>query len=555
MKKLIYPLLIAGISLFAGCTDDSDYGENYDINLPVSEITEFSPATEYVDGTVTLTGENMDMIESVSLGAIQCDILTQESGQLTFKVNRNAERAKITVKNKYGRKFDTSDYFEPRYFAAVVAKWPAELQMEQSFTLEGDNLDLLSSVYVDGHQVYAQGVATSDKAKYLLTGFTPSADKVLITITDKAGNTIESDPIVVAGAVIGDDTYKPTESLLLANWDDVIPTYDAGWGDTPFESGVNVAGVPQIFGNYYSVKATAGNGWDGCYQKIMLDNGGAGISFSEFHDPYITFMVNTNGKKGYFNPSINGADKHFTASPHYDDDYVIQTQGWEWRSYSLTDMGFDLTDIAAGDAIELWVRGGNVSASDAFEISIDQVMITDGYLNPVSVFDMEDNSKFTASGAQPITWDNGTGTTPINMDHYLTLKVPASSVTGAWDELASLAVNDPVNLSDGFANGIYVNFLLNTNGKSGYAQFLLDQGDSGTWSNFAGTVYGDDYMLAPTTSWEWRSYRLEDILDKASAIDFSNEFSLTIQFKSGNNGVADVEINMDYVFFSAVPMK
>ncbi len=556
MKKNKYPILLVILTcLLMACSSDK-FGEDYDINLPASSVTEFTPIKQYVDEIVTLSGIHMDMVEKINLGAINCDILSQDDTTLTFKVNRSAERAKIAVTNKYGRRFVTDEYFQPRYFAASVASWPTELVMGEAFTLEGENLDLLDKVSVDGHTVFAQGAADTSKIKFMLTGFTPSSANLVIKVLDKSGNTIESEPIAVKNAQIGDTSYKPIESIILADWDQVIPSYEAGWGDSPFESGINLSGVSKIFGNYYTLKAMAGNAWDGCYQQIVMNNEGKGIALSEFHDPYITFMINTNGKRGYINPKIGDVDKHFYGSPHYDDNYVIQTDGWEWRSYSLSEMGFTLSDIAAGDAMTLLVRGGNVAVSEPFEVNIDQVMITDGYLNPSAVFDFEDVSLLTAEGVQPLTWTDGTGMDSFNNDSYLTMKVSAANVSGAWDELAKLTVNDPVNLSNGFDNGIYVNFLVNTAGKSGYLQFLLNQGESKTWSNFSGTSYGDDYMLAPTLNgWEWRSYRLDDILDKIKNINFTDDFTLGIQFKSGNNGVNDVEVNMDYLFFSAVPIN
>jgi len=559
MKKIIYIILTTLFALSIGSCNEEEYGENYDINFPASKITGFSPIKEYVDGTITLKGSNLEMVESVSLGSTKCEIISQNDTTLKFIINRSVERAKITIINKYGRKFETEKYFQPRYFASNITTWPTELTMGKIFELQGDNLDLLEKVTVDGNIVYAQGAADQHSIKYMLTSFTPSAQKVVIRVKDKSGKTITSDPIPIANAVIGDTSYKPTSSVLLADWDSVFPSeYIKGTTTEAFESGMNVGGVDKICGNYYSIISAQGNGWDGDYQDIVLNNNGEGIKFSDFHNPYITFLVNTHGKRGYMNPLINGSDKHFTGDPHYEkDDYCIETNGWEWRSYNLTDMGYDLSDIAEGDAITLLIRGGNVgnNKTEPFEINLDQVMITDGYLNPQGVINFENSTDFTFEGNLPITLNDGTGIENFNYSNYLTFKTDAANISGAWDELALLIINKDFNLSEGFENGIYINILLNTANKSGYFQYILKQGENGTWTNFNDDQYGDNYQLQPNQEWEWRSFRLKDIIADATTIDFSKDFNLQIQFKSGNNGINDVEINLDYLFFSSTPIK
>ena len=104
-NRIVINILLS-ICFLVGC-DDKEFGEDYDLTLPVSVITDIKPVTEYIDGEVILTGENLDDVTSVFLGNVSCEILEVQENGLKIKIDRSAERNKISIINKYKKEFES----------------------------------------------------------------------------------------------------------------------------------------------------------------------------------------------------------------------------------------------------------------------------------------------------------------------------------------------------------------------------------------------------------------------------------------------------------------
>lgn len=556
MKKYIFKLILGcgllPLLLMTSCSE-KNFSEDYDINLPVSSITDFNPKTAMIGDSVTIYGENLDMVSSVSLGTSSCKIGSKSADSLVFAVSRTAELSKIIIANKYKRSFESEELFTPQYPNVTIDKWPTEIERGLVFSLEGINMDMIESCKF-GDVVITKVSADETKALFATINLTLPSSGVL-TVTTKTGQTLTSQAISV---VEPKDTYVPQSTILL--WDfETAPTTAEGWGGFTYTAGVVNNG---FFGKAYEVKSTAGNGWDGCYIKLTNDNGGKGFDLSAFNKPYITFLVNTNGKSGYFNPAItiggNEADKHFTGQGgEYTDNYMISTSGWEWRSYDLASMGW--TDIKGKlDKIDLWFRGGNVGSSEPFDIMIDQVMITDGPLNPTLVWDAETPN---GGGDLPVTFNGGSNLTGYYQGaKYVTYNYTVGSNT--WDWLGNILSVDVAGLDpQKYNNMIYLNFLVNTGDTEGYAGFQLLQGTNKLADQALDASYGDNYKFAPTNSkWEWRSMAIDlskwDVWGgSADNFDLSQAFNLSVYARGGNiaSGV-NAHLNMDYFIFTSVPL-
>ncbi len=556
--RLLYGVILT--AFFYSCSED-EFSKDYDINLPVSEIVDFNPKTDYVGKNVTLYGENLDLVTSLSIGNITCKIVSQDKESLIFTVSRTAEKGNIIVTNKYKRVYTSKETFIPEYLDVSITQWPSEIEKGLTINIIGANMDMVQSVKFENIQL-SKASASETTATYSTANLTlPESGK--LTVTSKTGQILTSSIINV---VEPKDTYTPKSSIMLFDFDTVDPTVVSGsptGAGAIYTAGKNLGGITPFFGNYYSVIAPLGNGWNGTYQSLETTNGGKGFDLSTYNSPYITFLVNTNGKQGYMNPAITiggtESDKHFTGQDgEYSDSYKIKTNGWEWRSYNLAAMGWSNIKSKV-DKIALWFRGGNIGNgnTDAFEIHIDQVMITDGPLNPMPIFDFETMPTFNSGSASQ---NAGSGVTEIPQGlKYLTVKDPSVSTWGNKGNIKKNA-NDGSKFS---ANKtFYVNFLVNTgnDGASGYFQLIFEQtGGTKLGHHFkGGNPYKDDYKFANTAGkWQWRSYKIDpkglENWGSVPELNLENPFDLTVDFSTGNVA-GKYEVNLDYVILTSVPL-
>lgn len=564
MKKHIFKTAIASVALsmvfLQGC-EEKQFSEDYDIDLPVSEIIDFNPKNQTVDNIVTVYGENLDMVTNLSIGNVSCEIISQESETLVFKVSRSAEVGNIAITNKYRRTNIAEEAFTPEYLDVEITTWPSEIERGLTITIAGENVDMIQTVRFENTQLNRSS-ATPTTVTYSTAGLElPESGQ--LTVTTRTAQTLVS-PIITV--IDPRDSYIPKKSLLLFDFDTTDPVVlagDATGAGAAFTAGKNLGSIVPYFGNYYSVIAPLGNGWNGQYQYLESTNDGAGFNLTDYTDPHITFLVNTNGKQGYFNPAltIGGSteDKHFTGQGgEYSDNYTISTDGWEWRSYSLSGLGYPNVKTTI-ERISLFIRGGNVGNGneEAFELHIDQVMITDGPLNPVLVFDFETMPQFHNGTASQ---NGGTGLSAAGQgNNYLTVKDANAS---SWSGKGSVV--KPGNDGSKFDTNklFYVNFLINTGtgGADGYFQLIFEQpGDTKLGHHFqGGNPYGDDYKFSNTAGqWQWRSYPIDpkglENWGSAPELNLNNPFDFTVDFSTGNvSGL--YEVNLDYVILTSVPL-
>lgn len=552
MKKLIYIFtLIASAALFLPGCDEDPYSLGYDISLPAVSVTTVSNEKPFVCDTIRIEGENMKTIATVAIDVYNFNIVEKKDNYIRVVVPRVIEGGAFTMINAYKRQFTTTQVLKPQFYPAVVEAWPTEIQRGKAFVLKGQNLDLLKEVKVNGKVVSIMGAASATKVSYATAGI-DLGETAVIEVTPKTGDKKSSPELPV---VAPKNTYIPQQTIML--WDfESTPATTEGWGGSTFTASL----VNGFFGKAYEVNSAAGNGWNGYYIRLTNNNGGQGFDLSAFNKPYITFLVNTKGKKGYANPAITigGAesDKHFTGQGgQYSDNYMISTTGWEWRSYDLEKMGWSNIKSKV-DKIDLWFRGGNVGAGDEFEIMVDQVMITDGPLTPTLVWDAEAK----LGGSVTYVENGGTGLNGyFQGSKYATYKY---TVAGTWDWVGAIASNNNVTLDPmAYANGIYINYLVNTGNANGYAVLEYVQGTNKLADQLPnGGPYGDNYMFKPTNGqWQWRSLKFDpEALSvwggAADKFDISKPFTVNINVRSGNIASGPFEVNLDYFIFTTVPL-
>lgn len=550
-NNILYPLLLlTGVLCWTGCSEE-DFSKDYDIDFPVARIIEASDVVPFVEDEITLTGENLQTASSVGIDSYKFTVVSvaADGKTMVVKVPRAVESGALTVTNKYKRTFESDVKITPQFFEARVTKWPSEIQMGKIFTLEGENMDLLKEVKLNGSIVALAGAATPEMASFSSKeADIAMGDEVVIEVTPKSGERQVSELIPV---VKPKSTYLPKQTLMVL---DINSAYTVENGDDA--GSATMTEVTGKFGKAFRVSAPLGNGWNGTYCKIYSDNDGKGFDLSAYNNPHITMLINTFGKQGYMQPltydASNGEqDRHLDGKFGYGDDYKSTTNGWEWRSYSIEELGFP---VAKGmiEKIGVQFRGGNVGNGndEAFDIAVNRVMITDGPLNPTVAWDCE--SPLDAMN-QFVLKNTGDGALQgvSEGSKFVSCTFP---ITGSWDWRTDCTI--PVDAMDaqGYANGVWINFLVNTGNNYGNCQLEFGQGGAGlTWFNFLpGQGYGDDYKFTPTNNqWQWRSVQIDP---ESFGLDISQPFYVKIGATTGNWETGLFELNLDYIVFTTTPM-
>ena len=549
--KLQYGLLYAAVALTVTACSEDEFSKDYDISFPVARILSVSDTEPYVDDEITITGENLNTATSIGIGAYTFSIqsVAEDGTSAVLKVPRSVDQGPLAVVNEYRRTFESDITLKPQFYEARVTGWPSEIQLGKPFKLEGENMDLLKEVKVAGTIVSTAGGASVTSAIYSSKEVDMAiGDEVVIEVTPKAGAQQTSGPVKV---VAPSNTYIPRSTLMILDTNAEY-TVENGSDAGSCEMNRNDQG---LFGKAFRVTAAQGNGWNGTYCKIFSDNGGKGFDLSAYNNPCITMLINTYGKRGYMQPltydSANGEqDRHLDGKFGYGDDYCSATNGWEWRSYPLSQLDFPIVKGKI-DKIGVQFRGGNVGNgnSEAFDIAVNYVMITDGPLTPTVVWDCE--APVEEMGAFTLKNTGEGGLQGVSEGQKFASYTTA--ITGSWSWTTDCTM--PVSGLDMslYGNGIWLNFLVNTGNNYGYCQ--MEYGNTGglDWFNFtADQGYGDDYKFVPTRNqWVWRSVRFNGA---AKGLDYTQPFYLKIGATTGNWESGTYELNIDYVVLTSVPM-
>jgi hypothetical protein len=447
--------------------------------------------------------------------------------------------------------------FTPIYLDAKINGMPGDITRGEPFKIRGSNMDMITEVDINGTKVaITPGKSSTTELSIPTTGLT-LPDAVVVKVSKALGKiengTSGSIKVINAGSF-----FVPVESIVLFNFEDGVDPFVNG--DIAPTHSINGGGLASAGRGtkYLSVKAaTVPSQWNtyiGGFKKANID-------VSSFHKPYFTFLVNTNGKEGYFQLGITQNGKkggtNFTAAATgvSTDNYKFKTNGWEWRSIPLEiqmdDWGnggyrFDKNNLI--EQLELSFKQGN--GTNPFEINLDQIMITDGPQKPFyTVFDFENNvNPYSGSATSGL---NLSGVAPISGAKYLTVR---KSAAGSWDWTGAIDKSGPIDLSS--ASNAYVNFWINTNGKKGFFQMETFQNNV----KWGGDLNKTDYMIQ-TNGWQLVSLRLADIqwskwggTGTATALDPKGSLEyFKIGFSTGNV-TGEYEVNIDDVIFSDGPI-
>lgn len=573
MYKNLMSLGVVLLLLFtSACEDETIVTNDVQEGLIKSTIDPLTQTSVEAGSQFTITGTHLDLVTTVTLAGNTVTIEEKTGSSLTFNVPKIFAIGPISVTNKYRQITTTEETLAPIYEDINIAGWPADFEAGQPIVITGTNVHLINKVVLtimDVNTDYHPASLIGTSYEVVVNG--ASSNGTTISVATRGLGLPYGASIVASAAglsnITGDanspvmtvlkpsDGFDAVDPIVLWDFEDGVNPYeDDGTGATV---SINGGTVKKARGNnYLHMKASNADGsWltYGTMTSVEVNPGD-----KNFHDPYISFLVNTNEVQGYFHMNIiqGGVEyeAHFSRDP---DNYLFETDGWEWRSYPLTPSKEDAGEWKIAGFVpmqpfqmQLVLRTGNVNGP--FEVNLDQVMITDGKVQPYkTLWDFEGADPFVQKGETSTYGFNLGGVDLLAGEQYYTVK--RNAIDG-WKDFGELEYSTALDLSE--LNDPYLNFWINSNNSDG-GYFQLGDGVSGNWAHFTGGFTGDDYKFV-TDGWERRSVRLSEIPWEGEVEVDIAAFKPVLTIKSGNvgNGGApeDFELNIDEVTISDGPM-
>jgi len=138
-------LTIAVVATVIACQEDT-YIETFEIHPPV--ITEVSPLSGEVGSEITITGENLQRVDTVMIGGGMAEIKYRiSSSKLVAKVLSTSRNGAILVSNSAG-KSESAESFTITYLNPYIApeNYPTSGTVNDEIVITGDHLNVIDSI-------------------------------------------------------------------------------------------------------------------------------------------------------------------------------------------------------------------------------------------------------------------------------------------------------------------------------------------------------------------------------------------------------------------------
>jgi len=173
IQKIKYWLLpVAFLMIFAACQPKEFELDEFDINLPKSEITDFSPKKAIIGTDVTLTGINLDDKSlKVYIGSVECKIVEKTSNSVKITLPRIIQTGFFTTINSFGARFESTEKFTPIFPESKVnySFLRDTIFKAVNYTIIGENLDLITEVIFSDTTITIDGTTVKDPTKLLIS--------------------------------------------------------------------------------------------------------------------------------------------------------------------------------------------------------------------------------------------------------------------------------------------------------------------------------------------------------------------------------------------------
>lgn len=343
------------LGAFTACEDDTEY----DIDWPIPTITSVSSYNDLLSATITLQG-NFTQVNKVYFGEVEGKNLqiADDQSSLTIEVPRTmaVDGATIRVTNEYRESFETAELFVPIIPETTVSEVSA-IQTGLTFTISGENVDLLTEITVDGEPVaiLSSGINT-------LVVSVAGIDLKAGSLVDVAFKSLAKNVIPTASKVNVIYPFITYEEVVIWGFEDGTHIY-SGEGSATVETG-DVLGTTE---KYFSLRAP-GYGWDKATGEMIATEI---PDLSSLVNPHLTFCIRTpEGSAGYFQMEDQAGNwRHFGYGFRTEGEWVIISQpleeSWEGGEFNI-----------GAFMPKLGFKAGNAGSSQ--DLDIAYMKITEG---------------------------------------------------------------------------------------------------------------------------------------------------------------------------------
>jgi hypothetical protein len=357
------------------------------VTFPVPVITSEMPEQTTVNETITLTGQNLQVITKVTFGAVDGVIESQDNSTLIVRVPNSAPSPMALTYTYNTTAGAVTEVLNPAFVIDIptpaVTAFPAAMIKANPVTITGSNLNLITTVLV-GTQAIADftGTATS------LT-FNPPTDLASGTYVITLGYGEDQTIVSTAIPYINRDIQvyfnyetQGTEVISSSNADQIVAnTLNGTLPQPPFPGGSNYHHLemlsPTNTGSsiaYMRFSMSENDTW-----KTVFDPG----AFN--NNPVLHFWLNTNNTtptlKLYMTSAANKKLAHYNTNGE-----------WQLVAVRLKDLFPDVTatDFVAGNYMRMNYLTDN-QANVPLEINADWFIITDAVLTEAGAVDLTES--------------------------------------------------------------------------------------------------------------------------------------------------------------------
>lgn len=137
--------------LVMACNEETYIEEKQQIEPPL--VSSFAPKQVYIGDEVHITGENFNFADTVRVGDSLVEIKSRVNDTLLIiTIPKGIKTGLITVLNEYGEGKASAEKLTIVYKEPLLATIPSGGQINENVVIEGENLDYINKVYVDGVQ-------------------------------------------------------------------------------------------------------------------------------------------------------------------------------------------------------------------------------------------------------------------------------------------------------------------------------------------------------------------------------------------------------------------
>lgn len=137
-------LLVAGLT---ACNEDALI-DTYEVQLPI--LTDFTPKTGEVGTEITITGENLQRVDAVTIGGGKAEIKYRIDGNtMVVKASSSSRTGVVVISNIKGTA-ESTDTYTVTYLTPTIETYPVEGMVNEDIVITGNNLHALEKVLIGG---------------------------------------------------------------------------------------------------------------------------------------------------------------------------------------------------------------------------------------------------------------------------------------------------------------------------------------------------------------------------------------------------------------------